>query len=701
MTRMPTSRGDDDDEDDGGEAEEDDDDDADTSSQDSPPLPAQEDDHISFVPKGKAPAAGTMTPVAEGTSRPSACANTLSETPGSSTPSSIADRRHTQAMAVDEIRAAAASSNLVLGSTSAKSVWNLATPRPDYSASAGEWATFAESPLKTATISSSEAVAAANARIPGYFDSFVASSSRTPTESAVEATPRASDLQRPVTTPRKRSGGGQVRSARSDPALRSSPVEEEDSEASSDVTSDDEASGSGSGSSTAAHSASATPTTPETTTTAARPSFYTRPSQSMVNLSHRQPASERPESTVSHDEEASGISVTSSPPESVIYTPPTPNAPLRGQSAPPPLKRRLSLEDVPPPTYQPLAFYDGPVPKPREEEGRERLPPYWCGVHIEGTLARKMEFNAPGVQAKDRSWKKHYFVLHGTALYVYKFDPTKVPLRAGEVYLTASNQEVESHLHVHLPPDRVQQERRASMSTTSPTSPTSPGRTSSPGGRRGTSTSIDSTLARGVALQARRLTNGSQTRPSTESDGPDAKDIHLFTHKARRQSSGAESVASSTASAPIAAHLPFAHNQLVHVYSLHNAESGLAADYKKRLHCVRVRSEGQQFMLQTESARQCVQWIEAFQAATNVAMDLDVRPMPIQQTLPRRRRRRNAATTAAAQAAAAANGGTVPEPDTPEGNAALVAAAERRDRERDRMLAEDQAAHHANTAIMS
>ncbi|KAL1405308.1 hypothetical protein Q8F55_008935 [Vanrija albida] len=681
MTRMPTQRGNDDDEDDGGEAEDDDDDADASSSQESPPLPAQEDDHLAFTTKGKAPAAGTMTPVAE-------------EAPGSSTPSSLADRQHTQALAaVEQIRAAAASSNLVLGSTSAKSVWNLATPRPDYSASAGEWATFTESPLKTATI------AAANARAPGYFDSFVASSGRTPTESAVEATPRASDLLRPVTTPRKRSGSGQVRPARSDPALRSSPVEEEDSESSSsDVTSDDEASGSGSGSSTAAHSSSAATATTPATSTSTRPSFYTRPSQSMVNLSRPQAASARPESSVGdEEEEAADASVTSSPPESVIYTPPTPNAPLRGQSAPPPLKRRLSLEDVPPPKYQPMAFYDGPVPKPREEEGRERLPPYWCGVHIEGTLARKMEFNAPGVQAKDRSWKKHYFVLHGTALYVYKFDPTKVPLRSGEVYLTASNDEVESHLHVHLPPDRVLQERRASMSTTSPTTTASAARAASPAGRR--NASIDSSLSR--SMQARRLTNGSTTHPRESESGPDAKDLHLFTHKSRRQSSGAESVASSTASAPIAAHLPFAHNQLVHVYSLHNAESGLAADYKKRLHCVRVRSEGQQFMLQTESARQCVQWIEAFQAATNVAMDLDVRPMPVQQTLPRRRRRRNPAAAAAAAAAAGVNGGRVPEPDTPEGNAALVAAAERRDRDRDRMLAEDQAAHHANTAIMS
>ena len=63
--------------------------------------------------------------------------------------------------------------------------------------------------------------------------------------------------------------------------------------------------------------------------------------------------------------------------------------------------------------------------------------------------------------------------------------------------------------------------------------------------------------------------------------------------------------------------------------------------------------------------------------------------MPKIITLPRRRRRRvpDAAAAGAAAAAAAAPNAT----DTPEGNAAAVAAVERADRERESMLAEDQA----------
>lgn len=46
-----------------------------------------------------------------------------------------------------------------------------------------------------------------------------------------------------------------------------------------------------------------------------------------------------------------------------------------------PLKRRRSADDVsmPPPGYEP-PFPGTFIPRPRDEEGREKLPPYWCAV---------------------------------------------------------------------------------------------------------------------------------------------------------------------------------------------------------------------------------------------------------------------------------------------------------------------------------
>jgi len=49
---------------------------------------------------------------------------------------------------------------------------------------------------------------------------------------------------------------------------------------------------------------------------------------------------------------------------------------------------------------------------------------------------------------------------------------------------------------------------------------------------------------------------------------------------------------------------------MVKQYSLQNAESGLAADYVKKRNVVRVRAEGEQFLLQTDSAKDVVDWIE-------------------------------------------------------------------------------------------
>jgi len=81
-------------------------------------------------------------------------------------------------------------------------------------------------------------------------------------------------------------------------------------------------------------------------------------------------------------------------------------------------------------------------------------------------------------------------------------------------------------------------------------------------------------------------------------------------------------------------------NALLRVYTLQKAESGLGSDYLKRRNVMRVRAEGEQFLLQADNVLAVVNWIEAFQAATNVALDLDERSMPKLPPFPRRRRRR-------------------------------------------------------------
>jgi len=86
--------------------------------------------------------------------------------------------------------------------------------------------------------------------------------------------------------------------------------------------------------------------------------------------------------------------------------------------------------------------------------------------------------------------------------------------------------------------------------------------------------------------------------------------------------------------------------ELLRAYTLQNAESGLASDYLKRKNVIRVRMEGEQFLLQARDVAEVIIWIEGIQAATDIALDLDDRPMPKGPMFPRRRRRRRPANQA-------------------------------------------------------
>ncbi|KAJ3825608.1 hypothetical protein EV361DRAFT_808304 [Lentinula raphanica] len=85
---------------------------------------------------------------------------------------------------------------------------------------------------------------------------------------------------------------------------------------------------------------------------------------------------------------------------------------------------------------------------------------------------------------------------------------------------------------------------------------------------------------------------------------------------------------------------PPSPSDLIHAYTLQHAESGLGNDYLKRKNVIRVRMEGEQFLLQARDVMGVVDWIEGLHSATNIALDLDERPMPRGPLFPRRRRRR-------------------------------------------------------------
>ena len=105
--------------------------------------------------------------------------------------------------------------------------------------------------------------------------------------------------------------------------------------------------------------------------------------------------------------------------------------------------------------------------------------------------------------------------------------------------------------------------------------------------------------------------------------------------------------------------------ELIRSYSLQHAESGLGNDYIKRRNVIRLRCEGEQFLLQALNVPDVVEWIEKLHMAADVSLDLDERPMPRGPMFPRRRRRRRtrdptnnatSSSTAAAGTTASSNG---------------------------------------------
>lgn len=342
-----------------------------------------------------------------------------------------------------------------------------------------------------------------------------------------------------------------------------------------------------------------------------------------------------------------------------------------GTPAPPmhtPLMRRNSMPTMirHPPSYKEL------YPSiPREEEGKEKLPPYSCGIHIEALMPRKMEFSAPGVLSKDRGWKKQYIVLHGTSLFVYKHDIRKQPI-GGKMKGKEKYEGVVTEDEVDLNSPTVHLPGHESCAARPPLNP--PTRRTS---IRSSSSGAPDNSSRS-SLLSRFHGNSSRAAippPREPSSSDDKGSASASTASVNTSASGSSRRWShNQASGSFASSLPHFNppfssaNALVRHYTLQKSESGLGSDYYKKRNVIRVRCEGEQFLLQAENVMQVVDWIEALQAATNVALDLDERPMTKPPPFPRRRRRRRRAADANGNATAGTPGASGGNTNTSEHN---------------------------------
>ncbi|KAH9941786.1 uncharacterized protein BXZ73DRAFT_88208 [Epithele typhae] len=313
------------------------------------------------------------------------------------------------------------------------------------------------------------------------------------------------------------------------------------------------------------------------------------------------------------------------------------------------LRRRRSL-----PTYEPSSDpppYPDPVfrrraPAPPDEEGREALPPYTNTIFMCGAMPRKMEFLKPGVQSKDRKWRRVYCVLEGTALRIYNCPPEAAGVSAIEhwweskvgvgdisvvnaVTARSPNSTAERAPKIleeptpdaPVPPTQLPPPTKSKLGIPSKSlghAPRPPIDPIAAAARRSVDVLSSSRPSMSSTASARPSMDTSASRPSV--DGPS-----LFSRSRLRPSLGTSPEKPDKRSKDKNA--PFTPDQedLIRQYTLQNAESGLASDYVKRKNVIRVRMEGEQFLLQAKDVTSVVDWIET--SSSTPASRRDGRPV--------------------------------------------------------------------------
>ncbi|KAI1783251.1 hypothetical protein LXA43DRAFT_355385 [Ganoderma leucocontextum] len=406
---------------------------------------------------------------------------------------------------------------------------------------------------------------------------------------------------------------------------------------------------------------------------------------------------------------------------------PPPMEPPDDVIASPMLRRRRSL-----PVYEPSSDpppYPDPVFRRRaqascvEEEGNEPLPAYSNAIYLACLMPRKMEFTRPGVQAKDRKWRRVHCVLEGTAFRVFKCPPPASRVGALEQWwerkvgagdftsvdasaVTASGIRVSAIRERERSrdgdaPERIpkiveepapvrtrerelrQRERDLPPSPPLPSPPPPPptksmlGLTSRFLRRQGsksssqtlgnltasandsTSSSVRLSMDSRVSESSRhpshstarhsmdtlgslRTSRGSSSNThGTACTGltvPSTSESTSHDRASRRRSFLSQSTSGSSGSGNSPPeqtgpdrdkakgkekdkdqdeYVPNGKKNLLQQYSLQNAESGLASDYHKRKNVIRVRMEGEQFLLQAKDVAAVIDWIEVSGSGLN------------------------------------------------------------------------------------
>ena len=391
---------------------------------------------------------------------------------------------------------------------------------------------------------------------------------------------------------------------------------------------------------------------PSTPSVSSRPSIYHQASKSMINLFSKQELM-----AVKDLDRRNSKGKGKAPAQHDVPGP----APEYSEGT---LRRRRSMPvynaTSEPPPYPIFARRDNVAILPRDDEGKERLPGYSNSIHLMAIMPRKMEFSAPGVQAKDRKWRRTLCELQGTAFRVYNCPPRAAgvgvignwwenKVGVGDVAVNGSSvtgslaDEPAREGPSKLGPDK---------GVTNVSIPSGSRRTSDvvpqthiaiPAQKpKGLAASLLHPVTRGGSSPARsRSHSRSQSDVPMSSGGAGLRQSLDISRPATRSSSQLTSsltsnsncsvvvVADSALSSPSrSSFFPKSRNSvssfnrssldipspdpsdLIRAYTMQNAESGLGNDYFKRKNVIRVRLEGEQFLLQAQDVPEVVEWIE-------------------------------------------------------------------------------------------
>ena len=337
----------------------------------------------------------------------------------------------------------------------------------------------------------------------------------------------------------------------------------------------------------------------------------------------------------------------------------------------PSLRRRRSMPifnaTSDPPPYPTFARRDAFVISPRDDEGKERLPDYTNSIHLTAIMPRKMEFTAPGVQAKDRKWRRALCELQGTVFRVYKCPPGvtgsgvigewwEKQVGVGDIAANGASTSAAKDVltnGVREGTSKLGSDSQAFSSISIPsgsrrTHDRHPSQTQEPGSTlksRRLAVALLHPVTRGgsspAQLRPQARSQSDATSPTDETRPRRSLNIMRSTTRSSSQLhslyTSSDAPATSSDPSPGGSQPPSAsrssffpkpngrsptgslmrpevhypdRSDLIRAYTLQNAESGLGNDYLKRKNVIRVRMEGEQFLLQAHDVPDVVEWIE-------------------------------------------------------------------------------------------